>query len=303
MRRAILGLCAAAAALSAAGLARAAESLTYVLTPDFDDGVLRVSITWETRGRTLSALRVSQHWGTIPDITSLLRNVHIAGADVEPRGPMWVLRHPADATIRCTYEVNAGTRRFDDWKYTHHPVVTRDFFHGSGNAFLMSPNPGGPVPEEYEAILRWELPAGCKAVCSWGGGRSVAARMNAADLRQSVYLAGKIETLTVPLDLSDSSAAPAGTNGGRSVPRVTVAMVNGFGFSIEDFAKMTSAIITRQCEFMQEKAFPDFVVTAIPVGEPLNEGSSRLSGVGLYHSFSLCVAPEAKLTDAIELLF
>jgi len=308
MHRWVAGLCAAAATLWAAGVARADESLTYVLTPDFERGVLSVSITWQTQGRDLSALRVSQQWGTIPDITALLRNVSFAGASVEPRGPMWVLRHAPGAVIRCTYEVDAGARQFDDWKYTHHPIVTRDFFHGSGNAFLMSPNPGGPVPETYEALLRWELPAGHKAVCSWGAGRSVAARMKAADLRQSVYLAGRIETLTVPLEGSQAEApatngAAAADPGSARGPRITVAMVDRFGFSIEDFAKMTAAIVARQCEFMQESDFPDFVVTAIPVGEALKEGDSRLSGVGLYHSFSLCVAPEAKLTDAVELLF
>jgi predicted metalloprotease with PDZ domain len=66
---------------------------------------------------------------------------------------------------------------------------------------------------------------------------------------------------------------------------------------------MTSTIVGQECEFMREEEFPDFVVTAIPVGEKLKEGDSRLAGSGLYNSFALFVAPGAKLDDAVEHLF
>jgi predicted metalloprotease with PDZ domain len=54
---------------------------------------------------------------------------------------------------------------------------------------------------------------------------------------------------------------------------------------------------------MQEKNFPRFVVTAIPVGAKLKNGEARLSGAGLYDSFALFAAPGSKLNDAAEHLF
>ena len=156
-----------------------------------------------------------------------------------------------------------------------------------GTAFLLAPGSGPGVPEEFEVILRWKLPAGFKAVCSWGAGRHVGARLRSADLRHSVYLAGRLKTATRE-------------EGNRSV---TVAIVDRFAFSLDQFAQMTTNIIKQQCAFMEEEAFPDFVVTAIPVGEPLKPDDSRVAGSGLYKSFALFVAPESRLDDAVEHLF
>ena len=80
-------------------------------------------------------------------------------------------------------------------------------------------------------------------------------------------------------------------------------MVDRFDFSLDEFAERTTTIIRHQCEFMDEKEFPDFVVTAIPLGEPLKPGESRIAGSGLYKSFALFVAPESVLDDAVEHLF
>jgi predicted metalloprotease with PDZ domain len=102
-----------------------------------------------------------------------------------------------------------------------------------------------------------------------------------------VYLAGRLETTQR-------------TDAGR---QVNVAIVDQFGFTLDEFADMTAAIIKQQCDFMHEQDFPDFVVTAIPVGERLGAGESRLAGSGLYNSFALFVAPGSKLDDAVEHLF
>lgn len=262
------------------------ESLIYVLTPDFERGRLKVELTWETAGRERSTLGVSARWGRVDDVPALLRDLAIEG-DIVRDGPLWHIAHRSGATIRAQYVVDCERRKFDDWNLTHHPITSADFFHGMGNAFLLTPQPGNRIPRQYEVILRWVLPKGMKAVCSWGVGAHVGATLDAADLRHSVYLAGKIVTQT------DQSA-------GR---KVTVALLNRFDFDLARFTRMTSEIIRRQCEFMGEAQFPDFVVTVIPVGPPVASGESRLSGNGLYHSFALCLAPGSKLNDAVEHLF
>jgi len=272
---------------AAAQAADTTETLTYVLTPQFERGRLRVELSWETGQRRRSTLRVASRWGRIDDVTQFLHGLVFSGGTARQDGPMWILTHTPGANVSCTYEVYAGRRAFDDWDYTHHPLTTPEFFHGMGNAFLLAPNPGDDAPEEYEVVLRWQLPAGFKAACSWGVGRSVGARLKAGDIRQSVYLAGRLATHTMPQE-------------GRSV---TVAMVDAFGFTPEQLAQMTTAIIKQQCTFMDERAFPDFVATAIPVGQPLKPGDSRLAGSGLYNSFALCLAPQSKLSDAVEHLF
>lgn len=281
----------AAAAAIGVGLARVAgagatESLRYELTPHFDDGRLHVILSWQTGERKQSALRVSERIGPVRDVPAILRNMRISSR-YRRQEAVWILSHRPGETVRCDYDVMPGRRAFDDWGDTHYPITTAEFFHGLGNAFLLVPNSGPGVPEEFEVIMRWKLPAGFKAVCSWGVGRHIGARIKATDLRHSVYLVGRLKTTTRNED-------------GR---KVTVAMVDRFGFTLDDFVEMTTTIIKRQCEFMLEDDFPDFVVTAIPVGEPLKPGDSRIAGSGLYNSFALFVAPESKIDDAVQHLF
>ena len=262
------------------------EVLRYELTPDFDAGRLHVELTWETGQRKRSALRVSERIGPIKDVPAMLRNLQIS-APYRRKNAMWIFSHRPGETVWCTYGVVPARRAFDDWGNTHYPITTRDFFHGLGNAFLMVPNSGPGVPAEFEVVLRWKLPAGHQAVCSWGVGRTIGARIKVTDLRHSVYLAGRLKTTTRNDD-------------GR---KVRLAIVDRFGFTLDEFADMTAAIIKQQCDFMLEKDFPKFVVTAIPVGGPLKAGESRLAGSGLYNSFALFVAPGSKIDDAVEHLF
>jgi len=266
----------------------AAESLSYVLTPLPERGRLRVELEWKTAGRSHSALGVSRQWGTLMNIPEILGEVAVEGVDSTRRqGPLWIFSHRPGATIRCRYEVDPRARTFD-WQRTHHPITTARFFHGLGNAFLLVPHDERGVSEqEFETTLRWQLPAGWKAACSWGVGRSVGQPVRAADLRNSVYLAGELRTKTARED-------------GLSVD---LALAEGCGLDLDEFAQMALTIIREQCRFMQEAHFPPLVIAAIPVGEPLKEGDTRVSGTGLYNSFALFVPPGSKVDDGIEHLF
>jgi predicted metalloprotease with PDZ domain len=274
------------AALSLPGVA-AAETLTYELTPDFERGTIAVELNWQTGPRTQSVLGVSQSWGRIQSVTAMIRDLRLGSATARRDGASWVLSHGEGATVQVSYNVDPGHRKFDDWDYTHHPMTTRDFFHGMGNAFLMAPREFRAAPEDYEVILRWKLPAGYDAVCSWGAGRHIGDRIKAADLRHSVYLAGKLVQEVVQ----------------RGDRTVTVAMIDAFDFDAPAFAKLTKRIIDAECDFMVDRHFPDYVVTVIPVGAKLNRGESRLAGTGLYRSFALFLAPGSPLNDAVEHLF
>ncbi len=264
------------------------EILRYVLRPLPEEGRLEVELTWETQDRRASRLCVAPQWGTVDDVPGLLRNIKFDGArSVRRDGACWVVKHRKDAEIICRYVVAPGKREFD-WNTTHHPLTTEKFFHGVGNAFLMTPGVGGELPEEYQVLLRWELPEGWEAVCSWSRGRVVAARMEPVDLRHSVYLAGVLKTYVTQV---------------RGANELTVALVDEFKFTPAEFAELAADIIAAECAFLSEQEFPPFVVTAIPVGEAIKEGDSRLSGVGLFRSFALTVAPQATLTDGVEQLF
>lgn len=265
------------------------EALTYVLTPDFGRGRLKVEITWATHGRTSSALSVSPHFGRIDDVSALLKNVRIHGdRNVNRQGALWLVSHARDAQLGVSYEIALGRNRFDDWEEQHLPLTTPEFFHGVGSAFLMTPNSHPGTPATFETALRWVLPAGWKGVSSWGGvTRSAGAPMPPSDLRQSVYFAGKLETRTIKED-------------GLVV---SVAMAPGFDFSIDEFAEFTTRIIKAETKFVREPAFPPFVVTAMPAGPPIKEGESRVAGSGLYHGFALYLAPRSTLTDGVQSLF
>ncbi|MBL8878272.1 MAG: hypothetical protein JNG88_04050 [Phycisphaerales bacterium] len=260
--------------------------MTYTIAPDPATGKTRVDLQWDTQNRVISAIGVSPRWMGIERVPELLEDVAIEGGAVKREASRWIIEHKKGATLRFSYVVNPG-RKAIDWKSTGYPVATPDFFHGFGNAFLLTPEPGGDVPSTYTALLRWKLPSEWKAVCSWGAGKSVATMIDAADLRHSAYVAGK-------LSVKESAA------GGRPV---TVAMLNKFGFETDDFVQLATKIIAKECEFMRDTTFPAFVITVVPVGDAVSENGSQLSGSGLYNSFAMFMAPENKLNDAVEHLF
>lgn len=262
------------------------DTLTYTIAPDPASGKTHVDLQWDTQGRVISAIGVSPRWMGIERVADLLDNIAIEGGRAKREASRWIIEHKKGATLRFSYDVNPG-RKTIDWKSTGYPIATQDYFHGFGNAFLLTPEAGGDVPSTYTALLRWKLPSDWKAVCSWGAGKSVATTIDAADLRHSVYVAGK-------LTLKESSAD------GRPV---MVAMLNRFGFETDDFVKLATTIIARECEFMRDTTFPPFVITVVPVGEAVGENGSQLSGSGLYNSFALFMAPENKLNDAVQHLF
>lgn len=286
---------------SAVGIARAAlialaccaspatgQTLTYTLTPRPSSGKLDVELVWQTEGRTSSALCVADRWGQVSSVPALLREVRIAGATSGRRdGSCWLVRHRRGATLRCTYTVDPRARKLD-WPRAHFPITTETFFHGIGSTFLLAPQPASGMPAEYEVLLRWKTPQGWQAACSWGLGKHLGMRLSITDLRNAVYLAGELTRHTV--NLADGN-------------RVTVAMLDRFGFSAEQFAQMAADIVAAQCRFMGEPDFPPYLVTVVPVGPPAGSGHTSLEGMGLSRSFALFLPPEAKVTDAVEHLF
>ncbi len=262
-----------------------AETITYVLTPQTRDGGIDVELTWETEGRTASALAVAEHWGSTRNIPRLIQNVKISGGQLDERDETtWKLRHAKNATVQCRYRVLTGKKAFD-WPTLHLPITAARFFHGVGATFLLAPQPGhGGAPAEYDAVIRWRLPTDWKAACSLGTGKSIGGRMAIDDLRHAVYLAGPLVTKTVKIPAADE---------------LTVALVPEFDFSVDELTELVSGIIDEQCKFMHETQFPPFVVTAIPVGAEMKGGQS-LSGTGLYHSFALFLPPKAGLTEGVD---
>jgi predicted metalloprotease with PDZ domain len=279
--------CAICACLSAAAAVHA-ETLTYVLTPAPQQGHLHVELSWQTAGRTESRLCAVPRCGTVSDVPALFKDLRIDGAtSVRRDKACWQIEHRSGAALRCRYTVDPGRRELD-WEHTHHPITTKQFFHGLGNAFLVTPVAGGGQPDEYEVLVRWKLPDGWRAVCSWASGPSIGARLKPDDVRQAVYLAGRIVTERTPV-----------AGGGE----VTVAMLDEFGFDVAALGQLSAEVIAEQCAFMRETAFPPFVVTAIPVGPAVVGGDLRIAGMGLYQSFALCISPRAELTDGVEHLF
>lgn len=282
--RAWAGLVAAATLCALA----TAETLTYVLTPQPAEGRLRVELTWQTEGRTVSELCVSQRWGTVEDVPGLLKEISFEGGVLERReSACWVVSHRRGAGLNCRYVVDTGRRELD-WSSIHFPVTTRSFFHGTGNAFLLVPRARAGGSQEYEVLLRWELPRGWQAVCSWGSGPHVGAQLSVDDLRHSLYLAGVLDTHVIEV-------AGAG--------KLTVAMPRSFGFDVESLGRMAAEIIAAQCAFMEEGAFPPFVVAAVPVAGRSLAGQARLSGMGLYRSLALFLPATGGLTEAVEHMF
>lgn len=276
------------AALGGTRAGFANEQLIYVLTPNPDTGRLRVELTWHTQGRHASVLKVLPRWGSISDVSALIKNLTFTGSPRGRRvGRRWNINHGKNAVISCQYEVDSGQREIV-WGGAFKPTVTRDFFHGIGATFLLTPEATPGVPREFDVMLRWKLPRGWnKAACSWGVGRTIGMPMTTSDLLHSVYYAG---------DLVSRTQKVLGQN-------VTVVMRDAFGFDVAKFSSMAAEIVSQQRVFMDDDTFPPFVITAVPVGKPLPKGSSRIQGSGLYRSFAAFIAPESHITGAVEHLF
>lgn len=268
-------------------VAAPAETVSYVLAPQPETGRLQVSITWTPRDRTQSVLATSKQAGSVTDVPALIKDLRFGGVtEVKSESPVWVLKHPRGGSLTIRYEIDPGARELT-WNNTHAPVTSDVFFHGIGSAFLLAPQPGGSMPEQYDVTLRWQLPAGWKAASSLGVGAHVGARLSPNDLRNAVYLAGQIALHTAE----------------RSGRRVTVALPDCFGFTPAELADRATVIVTHLCDFMDEAEFPPTLVTAVPVGEAVKAEEARLAGAGLYQSLALWVAPQSRLTDAFENLF
>lgn len=279
--RGLLVLCGIVAAVRA-------ETVTYECAPDPEAGLIRVSITWVVGKRESSILQINPSAGSIQDVPSLLKNLAFEGAEaVVQEGANWQISHRPNVTLHVEYVVKPRQRNLD-WEKTQLPVTNNRFFHGLGRTFLLTPQAGGGLPAEYEFIFRWKLPERWKAVCSWGGAApTVGAKLTPADIRESVYFAGTLK-LASRRDV------------GRSV---TLAFIDEFDFTADSFLDTATRIIAHQAAFTRETRFPDFLITAVPVGEPVKPGDARLVGVGLYHSFALWLAPRSQLSDALENLF
>lgn len=264
------------------------EVVRYELAPQVETGGVRVEMSWDTAGRTLSAVFIAPRWGTVNDVPGLIRNLQFGGGvtGVRKQETVWLLQHGRDATITCTYEIDPG-RRTLDWDAPHLPVTTRTFFHGVGNTFLIVPIAGAGMPEKYNFALRWRLPPRWTAICSWGSGPAAGEELTPTDLRDSVYFAGRVDSRTVERD-------------GRTI---TVALVDRFEFGVDEFSALAAKILEYECRFMGETEFPRLMVAAAPVGEAIGANDSRLVGMGLYRSFDLLAAPASTLNDGFESLF
>ncbi len=280
---AALGL--VACVLASAGNGRA-ETLVYELTPQPYAGTLAVELTWQVGPRSASRLCMSERFGTVQDGPGLIRDLRVEHGVVTGRGSgCWALRHRSDATLRVHYAVTTPGAEFS-WETSQHPVCTDRFFHGIGNTFLLVPQPGhGGAPAAYEVLLRWRLPRGWRAVCSWGSGAHIGAKLDVNDLRHSVYLAGPLARARVDVAGADS---------------LLVAALDAFDFDADALAQVARTIIADQCQFMREPAFPEFVITAIPVGESLGGAGQRMTGKGLHNSLALLLSPDARITSGLE---
>jgi predicted metalloprotease with PDZ domain len=267
------------------GSAQAAESLTYVLRPQPDAGVLQVELTWRTAGRNLSALCLSGSYGSVPDSKSLLRNLRVRGAKTgSEAGSCWRMRHGSRAELRVTYEVPSVQQAFD-WTHTHHPLTTADFFHGVGTTFLLVPQPGtGRAGDTYQVIVRWDLPAGWRAACSWGVGRTVGAMLPVDDLRQAVYMAGKldVERVEAAAGLDVTAVGPADSD-----------------VDVPALGKFVAKVLAGQAAFAGETELDGLVVTIVPTGTA-EVGQQRLQGAGFADSMTLWLPPGVQMTTAME---
>lgn len=271
------------------GIDARGESLTYTIRPDVKTGRVGVELAWDTAGdRKQSALCLTSAYGSVTDVPGLITGLRIGGAEsVRREKGCWRLLHRPGAEVRVQYWVDAGRREFD-WMSTHHPITSEQCFHGIGSTFLLTPAEGGGMPRDYEVLLRWRLPEGWKAACSWGVGAHLGARMRAVDVRRASYLAGplQIETRRV-LGAED----------------VTVAQLDAFAFDADDVARKAAQIISAEVTFMREADFPPYVVTVVPVGSSANKGMQRMVGAGLARGFVLWLSPDARWTDGVEHLF
>lgn len=264
-----------------------AETLTYTLTPEPEAGRLRVTLNWQTADRTTSLLCTAPRWGSVADVPALIGAMQTRGGAINREGTAcWTIQHPRRALVEIRYTVDPRASNISA-ETPHQPTTAQHFFHGIGSTFLLTPQPASGMPGSYEVLLRWELPPGWQAVCSWGLGRTAGAVLPVDVLRDSVYLAG---------DLEQETASLASGN------EMRVAVAGKFAFSAADVARFAVQVAEVQARLMQDTAFPSQLVTVVPVIDR-RHGVGALTGNGLYNSVTLMLPEGIALTEAVEHVF
>lgn len=264
-----------------------AETLTYTLRPEPDTGRLIVTLAWQTADRTTSLLCTAPRWGSVADVPALLGGMQTRGGVINREGTAcWTIQHPRRAVVEIRYAVDPHAGSISA-QAPHQPTTTRHFFHGIGSTFLLTPQPASGMPGSYEVVLRWELPPGWQAVCSWGLGRTTGDVLTIDVLRDSVYLAGNLEQATATL-------------AGGSEMRVAIA--GKFAFSAADVARCAVQVAEVQARLMQDTAFPPQLVTVVPVLDQ-RAGVGAITGNGLYNSVTLMLPEGIALTEGVEHVF
>lgn len=299
-----------ASVLALSSATAAGEDYSITLSPKPDEQRLFVEIVWGTKDRLESVLEIPQRFGNCDDVPSLIQHIAFDPRSSATRdGRRWRIKHPRNHSIECRYEIKCESAV----ERNHHfrPAITADFAHFIGNTMLLAPFEPAGSKKTYDVTLRWRLPKGWRAVCSWGDGAHVGAPIRPNDLQHSVYLAGRLKTLTTQVGRAAQKATasehasadkPSATSRPTDVgtrESVTVALAGRFQFTVEQLTALVSDIVAHQRAFMGDDQFPPFLVTVIPYGEA-DTGVSSQSGTGLYQSFAAFMTPNSQMNDALE---
>ncbi len=275
-----------------------ADTLRYIFAPEPKAHTLHVTIEWQTEGAGPSTLSISRQWASVHNPARFIRDVSVEGGTLQPareaQPSHWQIEHDPGALIQFEYTVDAGRSSFD-WEDRYLPIVAHEFFHGIGETFLITPDGSHGA---FDVAIEWKLSEDWNdAACSLGHGTSIAFRAHPMTMRQSVFLAGSLEVAG-----ADAEGQPLSLNDSDEPVFLTAASHNLFRFKATQLARVASRILEAQRKFMADEQLPPFLITAIPVGDPLTAGSTRFGGTGLHQSVALFLPPVCPMDDRIIML-
>ncbi|MCB9913611.1 MAG: hypothetical protein H6828_00515 [Planctomycetes bacterium] len=229
-----------------------------------------------------------------------------AALALEPVGPQrWRVAHARGArlVVEARLPENDASRRAGwDSSDSYRPIVEPGLFQAIGHLAL-------PLPQHVDLDRALALTvayegfaeAGWEVVDSFGRGPGPrAAAPTAGELRGALFVAGDLE-------LAEPAACPGARRRARAHRARRLRARGGGGWApdlagVAALPALAGRVIAAERELMRDPGPPHYLVSALPVGEPMERGSA-FGGTGLTNGFALYLMPNLDVErEGLEVL-
>lgn len=261
-----------------------------------DATTVRVAVRARGDSDGTTRFEVAASWAGVDDCERFVHGLTVKEASgrecvlsKHPSTPNgWTAEHEPYAMLTADYELRpSGPDPLADARTRYEPVVRDDLFLLIGEMGLIYPkrlNECGPV----DIRLRWTgfQERGWTVLSSFSDEGERLARRPLPAFRNAVFLAGRVRVHDRDVRGGLLRIATYGDD---------------WPFADEELVDLIERVVVAEREFVDDFAFPHFLVTAVPAGPRATPQSLSLAGIRLTGSVALFLAPGTLLrTDPVH---